>query len=337
MQALDEILQQAQSEIKKINDLQNLEHFRVSYLGKKGLLTALLKELGKLPVEQRKEAGKRINEVKDQIQRLIAQCTQVLEQTAIEQQLTSESIDITLSGRTCGIGGTHPITQVMDELKDIFSHMGYVFLEGPEIEDDYHNFTALNVPPLHPARAMQDTFYFPDGSLLRSQMSPVQIHAMKSQPPPIRMAALGRVYRRDFDITHTPMFHQMECLLVGENVSLSDLKGLLTYFLHTLFSPKTAIRFRPSYFPFTEPSAEVDISCLNCHAQGCRICKHTGWLEILGCGMVHPNVLEGVGIDIEHYSGFAFGLGIDRLALLKYGISDLRTLFENDLRFLKQF
>ena len=215
--------------------------------------------------------------------------------------------------------------------------MGFIILDGPEIEDDYHNFAALNIPPLHPARAMQDTFYFPDGLLLRTHMSTVQIRAMKKMPPPLRMVAMGRVYRRDFDLTHTPMFHQMECLIIDENITFADLKGLLSEFLHEFFASDAPIRFRPSYFPFTEPSAEVDMGCLNCNGVGCRICKNTGWLEILGCGMVHPNVLQAANIDSERYRGFAFGVGIDRLAMLKYGIADLRSLFENDIRFLRQF
>jgi phenylalanyl-tRNA synthetase alpha chain len=256
---------------------------------------------------------------------------------AINKQLADESIDVTLPGRSSGHGSIHPVTKTFDDLRRIFTRMGFTFMEGPEIEDDYYNFTALNVPPLHPARAMQDTFYFNDGMLLRSQMSPVQIHAMKIMPPPLRMVAMGRVYRRDFDITHTPMFHQMECLMVDENVSFADLKGVLKQFLSEFFATDCPIRFRPSYFPFTEPSAEVDIGCVSCQSKGCRICKNTGWLEVLGCGMVHPNVLKAVGIDADKYQGFAFGVGIDRLTMLKYGITDLRSLFENDLRFLRQF
>jgi phenylalanyl-tRNA synthetase alpha chain len=225
----------------------------------------------------------------------------------------------------------------MNDLKNIFSQMGFVCLDGPEIEDDFHNFEALNIPPLHPARAMQDTFYLTNNLLLRTHMSPVQIRTMKEMPPPLRMVAMGRVYRRDFDLTHTPMFHQMEGLMIDEHLSFADLKGMMKLFLQAFFSPDIGIRFRPSYFPFTEPSAEVDISCLNCAGSGCRICKQSGWLEVLGCGMVHPNVLRIAGIDSEKYQGFACGVGIDRLALLKYGISDLRSLFENDLRFLNQF
>jgi phenylalanyl-tRNA synthetase alpha chain len=337
MQALDEILHHAESAIKSAADLKSLDNYRVQYLGKKGLLTEYLKTLGQLSAEERPLAGQKINAVKEAIQTLIEYRDNQLKAALVEAQLASESVDVTLPGRTKSSGSIHPVVQTIEELRRIFSQMGFAFMEGPEIEDDYHNFSALNIPPLHPARAMQDTFYFPDGSLLRTQMSPVQIHAMKKLAPPLRMVAIGRVYRRDFDITHTPMFHQMECLMVDEKVTFADLKGLLTQFLREFFAADVAIRFRPSYFPFTEPSAEVDISCLTCSGKGCRICKNTGFLEVLGCGMVHPNVLNSVGIDSEKYRGFAFGLGLDRLTMLKYGITDLRALFENDLRFLKQF
>lgn len=337
MQALENILQDAISAIHSAADLKSLELVRVKYLGKKGELTECLKTLGQLPASERPAAGQKVNSVKEAIQALIETRSVELNAVQIENQLASESIDITLPGRAQSIGSIHPITQTFEDLRTIFNQMGFSFMEGPEIEDDYYNFTALNVPPLHPARAMQDTFYFNDGLLLRSQMSPVQIHAMKKLSPPLRMVAMGRVYRRDFDLTHTPMFHQMECLMIDEHVSFADLKGLLNQFLTAFFEADVAIRFRPSYFPFTEPSAEVDIGCLSCKGKGCRICKNTGWLEVLGCGMVHPNVLKEVNIDSERYQGFAFGVGIDRLTMLKYGISDLRSLFENDLRFLKQF
>lgn len=337
MQALDEILHHAESAIKSAADLKSLDNYRVQYLGKKGLLTEYLKTLGQLSAEERPLAGQKINAIKEAIQSLIESRDNQLKAALVASQLASESIDVTLPGRTASAGSIHPVVQTIEELRRIFSQMGFAFMEGPEIEDDYHNFSALNIPPLHPARAMQDTFYFPDGSLLRTQMSPVQIHAMKKLAPPLRMVAVGRVYRRDFDITHTPMFHQMECLMVDEKVTFADLKGLLTQFLREFFAADVTIRFRPSYFPFTEPSAEVDISCLTCSGKGCRICKNTGFLEVLGCGMVHPNVLNSVGIDSEKYRGFAFGLGLDRLTMLKYGITDLRALFENDLRFLRQF
>lgn len=337
MQELDDILQKASIEIQSIADLQSLDQYRIHYLGKKGKVTEYLKTLGQLSAEERPQAGQKINEVKNNIQTLIEQRKLELEKILIEHKLASENLDITLSGRITGIGSIHPISRTIETLENIFTQMGFEILQGPEIEDDYHNFTALNIPPLHPAREMQATFYFADNLLLRTHMSPVQIHAMKKTSPPLRMIAIGRVYRRDFDLTHTPMFHQMEGLMIDKNLSLADLKGLLTIFLTSFFEKKVSIRFRPSYFPFTEPSAEVDITCQNCQGKGCRICKNTGWLEILGSGMVHPNVLKGVGIDSKQYSGFAFGLGIDRLTMLKYGINDLRLLFENDLRFLKQF
>lgn len=337
MQALDEILRDATSAIQSAPDLKSLDHYRVQYLGKKGQLTEYLKTLGQLSPEERPAAGQKINQAKEAVQSLIEERISQLQKILIEEKLSSESIDVTLPGRWQEVGSIHPITKTFDELRRIFTQMGFDFMEGPEIEEDYYNFTALNVPPHHPARAMQDTFYFDNGLVLRSQMSPVQIHAMKKMSPPLRMVAMGRVYRRDFDLTHTPMFHQMECLMVDEHSTFADLKGLLNTFLHEFFSTDAPIRFRPSYFPFTEPSAEVDIGCIVCSGKGCRICKNTGWLEVLGCGMVHPNVLNGVGIDSEKYRGFAFGVGIDRLTMLKYGITDLRSLFENDLRFLKQF
>ncbi|TAK75081.1 MAG: phenylalanine--tRNA ligase subunit alpha [Gammaproteobacteria bacterium] len=337
MQSLEEILEQAKSAIQSISDLKSLDQYRVQYLGKKGQLTEYLKTLGQLPPEERPAAGQKINAAKEAIQALIEQRDTELKKLQIESQLAAESIDVTLPGRCLEFGSIHPITQTFAEMRRIFSQFGFIFMEGPEMEDDYHNFSALNVPPLHPARAMQDTFYFADNLLLRAHTSSVQIRAMKKIAPPLRVVAMGRVYRRDFDMTHTPMFHQMECLVVDEGVTFANLKSLLLEFLREFFATDVAIRLRPSYFPFTEPSAEVDIGCLNCGGKGCRICKNTGWLEVLGCGMVHPNVLKGVGIDSERYSGFAFGVGMDRLTLLKYGISDLRALFENDLRFLRQF
>lgn len=337
MQTLETILQQANEAINSASDLKSLDNCRIQFLGKKGQLTDYLKTLGQLPPAERPAAGQKINTAKETIQNLIERRASELKKKLIENQLLSEAIDITLPGRSQDVGTLHPITQIMADLRQIFTQMGFIFREGPEIEDDYHNFTALNIPPLHPARAMQDTFYFPNGMLLRTHMSPVQIRTMKDSSLPLRMVAMGRVYRPEYDLTHTPMFHQMECLVIDENCSFAELKGILTTFIHAIFNPDIAIRFRPSYFPFTEPSAEVDISCVKCNGKGCRICKQTGWLEILGCGMVHPNVLKGVKIDCERYRGFAFGLGIDRLAMLKYGISDSRSLFENDLRFLNQF
>ena len=337
MQSLEEIRQQAETEVRGAADLKSLDACRVHYLGKKGLLTEYLKTLGQLSPEERPAAGQKINTVKMVIQNLIEERDSEFKLAQIDSQLASDKIDITLPGRGQEAGSIHPVTKTFDDLRRIFTRMGFVFMEGPEIEDDYHNFEALNIPPLHPARAMQDTFYFPDGMLLRTHMSPVQIRAMKKLKPPMRMAALGRVYRRDFDMTHTPMFHQLELLVIDEGITFANLKWMLQEFLQQFFHADVSIRLRPSYFPFTEPSAEVDMSCVNCASKGCRICKQSGWLEVLGCGMVHPNVLNMAGINTEKYRGFAVGAGIDRLALLKYGIPDLRSLFENDLRFLKQF
>lgn len=337
MQSLDEIRQQAETAINGAEDLKSLDACRVHYLGKKGLLTELMKTLGQLSPEERPAAGQRINDVKQAIQTLIETRDEHFKNARIAEQLASETIDVTLTGRGQEAGSQHPVSQAFAELRRILTRMGFIFMEGPEIEEDYYNFEALNIPALHPARAMQDTFYFDDGKLLRTHMSPVQIRAMQILKPPMRVAALGRVYRRDFDVTHTPMFHQMEWLVVDEDITFANLKWLLQTFLQEFFQADVSVRLRPSYFPFTEPSAEVDMSCLSCQAKGCRICKQTGWLEVLGSGMVHPNVLQGVGIDSEKYSGFAIGAGIDRLAMLKYGITDLRSFFENDLRFLKQF
>lgn len=337
MTDLDAILEQATHEIRATDDLKNLDHYRVLYLGKKGRLTEYLKSLGQLPPEERPLVGQRVNAIKEQIQTLIEERSSLLNQQHIANQLSAESIDITLPGRYQNLGTIHPVTKTRERIEALFAQMGFMTVDGPEIEDDYHNFEALNIPAMHPARAMQDTFYFPDNSVLRTQTSSVQIRVMENSKPPLRIVAMGRVYRRDFDITHTPMFHQIEGLMVDENISFADLKGTLIQFLQAFFEAEVPVRFRASYFPFTEPSAEVDIGCQNCHGSGCRICKNTGWLEVLGCGMVHPNVFRFVGIDSERYTGWAFGAGLDRLTMLRYGITDLRALFENDLRFLKQF
>ena len=337
MNDLQNILQQAEQEIEAATDLKSLDHFRVFYLGKKGVLTESLKQLGQLPPEERPLAGQRVNVIKEKIQALLEQRLQLLQESEVSGKLAAEAVDITLPGRRQAVGSIHPVTKTRERLAALFTKMGFSIKDGPEIEDDFHNFAALNIPELHPARAMQDTFYFADGQLLRTHMSPVQIRVMNTQEPPLRIIAMGRVYRRDFDVTHTPMFHQMEGLMIDENISFADLKGIIIHFLQNFFESSVPIRFRPSYFPFTEPSAEVDIGCVNCNAKGCRICSQTGWLEVLGCGMVHPNVLQSVGIDHEKYTGFAFGVGIDRLAMLRYGITDLRSLFENDIRFLRQF
>jgi len=337
MKELDELLQQAETGIQQAADLRGLDHYRVLYLGKKGQLTEYLKNLGHLPEKERPLAGQKVNIIKQKIQTLIDERVTILREAEVVNQLAADSVDITLPGRHQQVGTIHPVTKTRERLEALFTQMGFAAVDGPEVEDDYHNFAALNIPDLHPARAMQDTFYFGDGTLLRTHMSPVQIRVMEESKPPIRIIAMGRVYRRDFDLTHTPMFHQIEGLMVDENVSFADLKGVLINFLQAFFEAPVPIRFRPSYFPFTEPSAEVDIGCLSCASKGCRICKNTGWLEVLGCGMVHPNVLSMAGIDSERYTGWAFGLGIDRLTMLRYGITDLRALFENDLRFLKQF
>ncbi len=337
MTQLDEILKQAEQHIREAQDLKSLDQYRVLYLGKKGQLTDYLKNLGQLPPEERPLAGQQVNTIKQKVQGLIEQRETVLQAAQVSAQLAAETIDITLPGRRQEFGSSHPVTKTRERLAALFTEMGFGVMDGPEIEDDYHNFAALNIPDLHPARAMQDTFYFADKTVLRTHMSPVQIRAMEQSQPPLRIIAMGRVYRRDFDITHTPMFHQIEGLMIDENVSFADLKGILITFLQAFFEAKVPIRFRASYFPFTEPSAEVDMGCISCNSKGCRICKNTGWLEVLGCGMVHPNVLQMAGIDSERYTGWAFGAGIDRLTMLRYGISDLRSLFENDLRFLKQF
>ena len=292
MQSLENILEDATKAIQSASDLKSLDAIRVQYLGKKGQLTDYLKTLGQLSPEERPLAGQRINTVKETLQTLIEERMTHFENALIQEQLVAEAIDVSLPGRGQAIGSIHPIAKTFQELEKIFSQMGFVFVEGPEIEDDYHNFAALNFPELHPARAMHDTFYFADGHLLRTHTSNVQNRAMKEMPPPLRIVAMGRVYRRDFDLTHTPMFHQIECLMIDEHISFADLKGLLNDFLHAFFSNDAPIRFRPSYFPFTEPSAEVDMGCMSCSGSGCRICKNTGWLEVLGCGMVHPNVLK---------------------------------------------
>jgi len=337
MTDLENLLHQAKSAIQTADNLKILDDYRVLYLGKKGKLTEYLKSLGQLPPEERPILGQKVNLAKQQIQEVIEQRVSLLQQNQVAQQLAAESIDITLPGRRQSPGSIHPVTKTRHRIETFFTQMGFAVMDGPEIEDDFHNFAALNIPLLHPARAMQDTFYFADDTLLRTHMSTVQIRVMENTSPPFRIVAMGRVYRRDFDITHTPMFHQVEGLMVDENISFADLKGILTQFLQAFFEKPVLVRFRASYFPFTEPSAEVDIGCLNCDSQGCRICKNTGWLEVLGCGMVHPNVLQVVGIDSERYTGWAFGAGLDRLTMLRYRIADLRSLFENDLRFLRQF
>ena len=332
-----DIINQAQQDIHNSSNLANLEKLRVNFLGKKGILTQRLKQLGKLPASERPQAGQEINLAKKTLANAIETRKQVLQTIALETQLIKERIDVTLPGRGQLKGGLHPVTQTLQRIKNLFAQVGFAVKEGPEIEDDYHNFAALNIPEHHPARAMHDTFYFDTHTLLRTHTSPVQIRAMQEQKPPLKFIAPGRVYRCDSDLTHTPMFHQVEGLMIDENVSFADLKGILDDFLKHFFERDLQVRFRPSYFPFTEPSAEVDMQCVACDGKGCRVCKHTGWIEILGCGMVHPNVFNAVGIDDDKYTGFAFGMGIERFAMLYYGVNDIRLFFENDLRFLRQF
>jgi phenylalanyl-tRNA synthetase alpha chain len=338
---LTQLVNEAIEKISSASDLQSLDNVRVEYLGKKGSLTELLKQLGNLPPEQRPAAGQAVNEAKQQVQQQLDLRRAELEGAALLSSLAEDTIDVTLPGRGQGTGTLHPVTRCLERIEDLFGQMGYEIATGLEIEDDYHNFEALNIPAHHPARAMHDTFYVDNkhGSnlLLRTHTSPVQIRVMEERQPPLRVIAPGRVYRCDSDVTHTPMFHQVEGLMVDEDVSFADLKGVLQDFMQQFFEQELILRFRPSYFPFTEPSAEVDITCVICEGDGCRVCSQTGWLEVLGCGMVHPKVFEHVNIDTEKYTGFAFGLGVERLAMLRYGVNDLRLFFENDLRFLEQF
>jgi phenylalanyl-tRNA synthetase alpha chain len=328
---LDSLAARAQAEIAAAGSLDALDALRVRLLGKQGEITGQLKQLGGLPPEQRKAHGERINRIRDTVTDTLAARKAVLEDAAFEARLASERVDITLPGRHGQRGAIHPVSRALARITDIFSRLGYAVADGPEIEDDWHNFEALNFPPHHPARAMHDTFYFGDGRLLRTHTSPVQIRAMAGRTPPIRIIAPGKVYRSDSDQTHTPMFHQVEGLLVDETSSFADLKGTLKQFVDAFFERDFAMRFRPSYFPFTEPSAEVDIQWDRGDGSA------PGWLEVLGCGMVHPKVLENCGIDPERYTGFAFGLGVERFAMLRYGVNDLRSFFDNDLRFLRQF
>lgn len=337
MNELQQLEAQASEAIQQSDSLAALEELRVGFLGKKGKITGLLKGLGKLPADERPQAGARINAVKEKLQSQIADRKSGLEAAALEARLEQERIDVTLPGRSSGLGGLHPITRTMARIEGFFVRLGYDVATGPEIEDDYHNFEALNIPAHHPARAMHDTFYIDENTVLRTHTSPVQIRTMEKQAPPIRVICPGRVYRCDSDLTHTPMFHQVEGLVVDEGISFADLKGTMDQFLKAFFEVDLPVRFRPSYFPFTEPSAEVDIQCTNCRGAGCRICSQTGWLEVGGCGMVHPNVFKACNVNIERYTGFAFGMGVERLAMMHYGVSDLRMFFENDVRFLAQF
>ena len=338
MENLESLVEAALAEVAGAGDARALDDVRVRYLGKKGEISALLKSLGGLSAEERPQAGALINEAKQRVQAAIDERRQTLEEAALNEQLSAETLDVTLPGRGEQPGALHPVTRMRRRMEDFFLRLGFDIAEGPEVEDDFHNFEALNIPAHHPARAMHDTFYFGDGRLLRTHTSPVQVRVMQKGEPPFRIIAPGRVYRCDSDLTHTPMFHQVEGLLVDENITFADLKGTVAAFLKFIFEvDDLPVRFRPSYFSFTEPSAEVDVGCMTCGGEGCRVCSHSGWLEIMGCGMVHPKVLEHGGVDATRYSGFAFGMGVERLAMLRYGVNDLRLFFENDARFLSQF
>jgi len=334
---LTSLVERALAEVRASADLAALDEVRIGLLGKKGLVTEQLKGLGALPASERPAAGQRINEAKGVIQAALDARRAALEEAVLDAELAKGTIDVTLPGRGQEPGGLHPVTRTRLRIERIFAQAGFQIATGPEVEDDFHNFEALNIPKNHPARAMHDTFYFPDGRLLRTHTSPVQIRTMLAQKPPLAVIAPGRVYRNDSDMTHTPMFHQVEGLVIGETVSFANLKAMLHTFVEHFFEEPLGIRLRPSYFPFTEPSAEVDIECVFCHGAGCRVCKQTGWIEVLGCGMIHPNVLAAAAIDSERWQGYAFGMGIERLAMLRYGVDDLRLFFENDLHFLRQF
>ena len=338
MQNLDAILKEAQAAFAGIDNPAELEQAKARYLGKSGMLTEQLKQLGKMPPEERREAGARINQAKDLLEQALKDRREAIQERLLQAQLAQEALDVTLPGRGLGMGGLHPVTRTQQRIEALFRSIGFSVAEGPEIESDFYNFTALNIPENHPARAMHDTFYVDDQHVLRTHTSPVQVHYMQNHQPPLKIIAPGRVYRCDSDVTHTPMFHQVEGLWVDEQVNFAELKGVLADFMQRFFErDDLKVRFRPSFFPFTEPSAEMDIGCVMCGGTGCRVCSHTGWLEVLGCGMVHPNVLGHVNVDSEKYLGFAFGLGVERLAMLRYGVNDLRLFFESDLRFLRQF
>jgi len=334
---LETLVAEARNAIERAPGVPDVEQLRVHYLGKKGVVTEQLKLLGGLPADERPRVGQWVNEAKELLQDLLQSRKQLLESAVSNDRLARETLDVTLPGRGTHLGGRHPVSRTLERLEALFLRLGFEIADGPEIEDDFHNFEALNIPATHPARAMHDTFYFGDGRLLRTHTSPVQVRYMQANKPPLRVIAPGRVYRCDSDVTHTPMFHQIEGLMVDESVSFADLKGLLAEFLTQFFEKPLKVRFRPSFFPFTEPSAEADIECVICGGGGCRVCKGSGWIEVLGCGMVHPEVFRHVGIDAEHYTGIAFGLGVERLAMLRYGVNDLRLFYENDLRFLQQF
>lgn len=331
---VEQVKEEALKELKAATDSESISAISIRYLGRKGRVTQLLRSISKLPPEERPAAGKRVNEIKRVLDTAFKKALKRLE---AEPSEIDDTIDVSLPGRAAKQGSLHPITQITQQICDIFARLGFSIAEGPEVETDYYNFEALNIPKNHPARDMQDTFYISDSVVLRTHTSPIQIRIMEKHAPPVKIVAPGKVYRCDFDLTHTPMFHQVEGLMVNENISFGDLKGILTTFVHQMFDDRTGLRFRPSYFPFTEPSAEVDILCVTCRGNGCRVCSQTGWLEVLGAGMVHPAVFENVGYDTARYTGFAFGMGVERIAMLKYCIDDTRKFFENDIRFLRQF
>jgi len=334
-QELEKVEQEALEAIKGISDPTGLKTLKARYVGRKGVVTALLRKISGLPPEEKPETGRLANEVKKRIEDAFAKALQALE--ADRGEVTADTLDVTLPGRPLARGRVHPITQTTRAICEVFQRLGFEIVEGPDVEWDYYNFEALNIPRDHPARDMHDTFYVSENIVLRTHTSPIQVRVMESQSPPVRIIAPGKSYRVDSDISHTPMFFQVEGLMVQENISFGDLKGVLTTFAHQIFDQETSLRFRPSFFPFTEPSAEIDIRCVICRGAGCRVCSHTGWLEVLGAGMVHPAVFEMVGYDTDRYTGFAFGMGIERIAMLKYGIEDIRKFYENDLRFLEQF
>lgn len=337
MQEISQLKQLALNAINDAADLSVLEKIRLEYLGKKGQLTAILRGLNTLSPEEKPRVGQLVNQLKHEVSAAIEKKAEHFKAIKLEETLNAEALDVTLPGRHSQMGSLHPISQMREKINDYFLRLGFDIVSGPEIETEFYNFEALNIPPKHPARAMHDTFYFGDGRLLRTHTSPVQIHVLENSSPPLRLIAPGRVYRVDSDLTHTPMFHQIEGMLIDKEVTLAHLKATLHDFFVYFFEKKLELRFRPSYFPFTEPSAEVDITCTLCMGSGCRACKNTGWLEILGCGMIHPQVLKTVENIPEGYQGWAFGMGIDRLTMLYFGIEDLRTMFENDLMFLQQF
>lgn len=337
----EEILQiqtKAKQEITQVQELNVLNDIRVKYLGKKGELTSILRGMGRLTPKERPVIGSLVNQVRDELETAIKQKEEILKQDALKKKLETEKIDVTMPSKKIELGSIHPITQVIDEVKEIFLGMGYEIADGPEVETTFHNFDQLNAPQDHPSRDLQDTFYITEDIILRSQTSPVQVRVMEKQKPPIKIICPGKVYRSDaVDATHSPVFHQIEGLVIDKQISMGDLKGTLEMFAKKCLGKNTKIRFRPHHFPFTEPSAEADVSCFVCGGKGCRVCKNEGWIELLGCGMVHPNVLRNCGIDPKEYSGFAFGFGVERIAMAKYGIDDMRLLYENDVRFLKQF